>query len=407
LPREVLQKVIIPLWNAYSFFVTYARIDKYEPEFSIDEKISDNKLDRWIFSATEVLIGEVTERLEAYDATKAALGIEKFIDDLTNWYIRRSRRRFWKSENDADKKQAYDTLYHVLVTLTKVMAPFMPFVTEEMYQNLVLEGVSGARKTEPESVHLTLWPKSHEALIDEELNREMRAIKAIVTLGRAARERAQVKTRQPLSKITVASGDPVVEKISADFLDLIKDELNVKEVEFVKEAKDFARVVVKLNGDVVGPKYGDDAQKVFKAAERGEDPEIDDGKLKLGEFALEADEFEIGYEGADGVQVESVEGFVVGLDMEVTEELKMEGMARELVRSIQDLRKKADYEVDDRIELRVVTGTEVKAVFDKFADYIRKETLADGIVMLEEEGDVDESEDIKLEGHEVWIGVKR
>ncbi|MDZ4217346.1 MAG: DUF5915 domain-containing protein, partial [Candidatus Gracilibacteria bacterium] len=334
-----------------------------------------NKLDRWIVSELSTLIRGMTEGLDEYDLMRGLDPLVRFIDSLTNWYIRRSRRRFWKGESDADKSEAYQTLYTVLVEVCKLLAPFAPFITEEMYRNL----------TGLKSVHLSDWPETEESRIDESLNREMEIARQIVTLGHAARAKANMKVRQPLGTIEIAlSPDLIDRKDLEDQLEVIREELNIKEIRFLSSVEGKVRILVKPNAKLLGPKYGAAVQHIITEAKAGHYKELENGNYRVLDFELSLNEIEIAYEaleeGKGHLVVEAGQGIVVILDTEITPELRREGFARDIVRSIQDLRKQADLKVDDRIIIGLTTESEdVQTTIAEHQDYIRKETLANEI----------------------------
>ncbi|OGI25964.1 MAG: hypothetical protein A3J76_00495 [Candidatus Moranbacteria bacterium RBG_13_45_13] len=317
------------LWNTYSFFVLYANIDKFQPQnVERGTRNVDNLLDKWIVSELNSLIKDVNRHMESYELNKTARLFPVFIDNLSNWYIRRSRKRFWKSENDEDKKQAYVTLHYVLTELSKLMAPFTPFVAEEIYKNL----------TGKDSVHLADFPKANEKLIDDELNKQMQLVRKFVKMGLAARAASGIKVRQPLPELMVN------EMLDDDLLYLVKDEVNVKKVGF----------------------YG----------------------------SIEKD---------PGIYIEEEGNAMAGLNIVLTEDLRLEGEARELIRRIQELRKKAGFEVDNRIMICYQGGSEI---FEKFEDMITRETLATGVI--ESPGmDSDIEEFIPLETTPIRVWLKK
>lgn len=341
---ENVRGMLRMLWNTYSFFVLYANIDKFESPATNYKLQTTNLLDRWIVSELNQLIKSVNLHMEAYELNKTARLFPEFIDKLSNWYVRRSRKRFWKSENDADKNEAYRTLRYVLVELAKLIAPFTPFVAEEIYRNLTspqpppYKGEGDTNEDEVISVHLADFPQADEALIDSELNKKMQLTRRFVKLGLAARARVGIKVRQPLAELKIN------EDIGKDLGELIKEEVNVKKVAFaggVAEEPGFVR------------------------------------------------EEEINWE--------------VGLDTTITEDLRLEGEARELVRRIQELRKKAGYEVDNRIKLCYQGGGDI---FGKFEDLIAKEVLATEICD-HEDSEADISELVALERMPVKIWLKK
>lgn len=383
---DVVRNFILPIWNAYSFFTTYANIDKWEPKKSVK---STNKLDRWILAALNELIEEETRHMNGYDLQKASNAMYSFVDSLTNWYIRRSRRRFWKSEDDNDKKMAYSTLYKVLTTLCQLIAPFTPFVSEEIYRNLTGE----------ESVHLSDYPKEEKGKADAKLMEEMFIAKTIVSLGLASRAKSKIKVRQPLSKVQVALADQYDKSLLKDQMEIIKEELNVKEIEVIENPSDLATVIAKPNAKLLGPKYGKEVQTIIQTAKEGKFERLDNGNIKVLDYELTPEEMEIAYLSKEGADIETEAGILVALDTKVTPELEMEGKARDLVRQIQELRKAADYKVDDRITVALIGAD--KELLKKFGDYIKAETLATKIVEEMEDGD----QFTELDG--ITIKVKR
>ena len=399
---DVVRNFILPIWNSYSFFVTYANIDKWDPKLGLPvntatgEKMlaSTNKLDLWIIALLNELIETEIKWMEKYDLQKASNTIYSFVENLTNWYIRRSRRRFWKSEDDEDKKMAYQTLYIVLTKLCQIVAPFMPFISEEIYRNLTGE----------ESVHLTKYPTPESADGNPRLMEEMFATKTIVSLGLASRAKTKLKVRQPLSKVQIALGDQYDKSILDDQIEIIKEELNVKEIEFIDNPSDLATVIAKPNAKLLGPKYGKDVQTIITTAKSGKFERLDNGNIVVGEdpnprYELLPEEMEIAYLGKEGKDVETEAGILIALDTEITPELEMEGNARDIVRQIQELRKSADYKVDDRIVVALINID--KTLIEKFGDYIKNETLATSI-----ENDITEPDEF-IDIDEVTIKIKR
>jgi isoleucyl-tRNA synthetase len=310
-----VQQFFIPLWNCYSFFVQYARLDGFDaaqPAVPVAER---HVLDRWLLSKLSGLTTAVTTGLDAYDANEPARRIQRFVDDLSNWYIRRSRRRFWKSQSDRDKLAAYQTLYEALRTVCQLMAPFAPFTSDAMYRNL----------SEDQSVHLSDFPEPtpyHDAQVEADMTRARQAVEA----GLAARDAARLKVRQPLASIALP-GDPLPD----DVAQIVREELNVKAL-------------------------------VFGAPE-------------------------------------------VKLDTEITEELRLEGLAREVVRAIQDRRKKAGLNVEDRIDTRYETDGMLSRAIERHGDYIKAETLS--VTLQPGRADDFDGEQMMLEGEQIWIGLKR
>ena len=340
---EVTRGFILPLWNVYSFFVTYANIDKFNPT-EVRTGIVPSELDRWIISELNQLIVDVDTGLSGYDPTSAGRKIEIFVDELSNWYVRRSRRRFWKSENDTDKYAAYQTLYTCLVTLTRLIAPFTPFIAEDMYRNLVAE--SDAKQ--PESVHMTDFPIADKSKIDTQLSEDIRLAMKISSLGRSARATAAIKVRQPLPVALVslveAREKASFERIKAQVI----EELNVKTVELA-DAAALAR---------------------------------------------------------EGYKISSDGGYSMAVPINIPPELKAEGMAREIVHRLQTMRRTADFDIADYITTYYQGDSYIADVMRDFGDYIRQETLSKQIIDTQpEEGS--HSESFKLEGHNFTMGVKR
>ncbi len=398
--EEVVRKVLLPIWNSYSFFVTYANIDNWQP--SKDALLpghtpkTTNKLDKWIISELEQLLKDLTAEMDAYDLQGAAEPIADFVDSLTNWYIRRSRRRFWKSDSDEDKNEAYGTLYYCLVRLSQLIAPFTPFIAEEIYRNL----------TNAESVHLSDWPDFDESKIDKDLNAEMGLVRKIVALGHGVRAKKMVKVRQPLLKVQVALPEGIAEGMLIAQREVILEELNVKDLELIKEASTIVDCHVTANARVLGPKYGGEVQNIIREVKEGRFEIVGD-KVKVLGFELSGEEVEIGFKGKEGYDVASENGLVVALDTNVTDELKIEGHARDIVRFIQDLRKEADFEVDNRIVVEVKSSSdEISKAVVAFEDYIKRETLADEINPENVVG-WDKVLETSIEGDTVQISVKK
>jgi isoleucyl-tRNA synthetase len=403
---EVIRKFVLTLWNTYSFYTLYANIDGFDPEAYEGSAGGEAEraagaqrslMDRWILSELHILIKKVTAELDAYDAFAAGRAIADFVDELSNWYVRRSRRRFWKSEADADKAAAYLTLNECLVTAAKLLAPFTPFLAEEIYRNLVAERSPEA----PESVHLVDWPVADEALIDEDLSFRMAVARQVVNLGRAARNAAQIKTRQPVAAAVVAcrpKEQAAIENLAA----VVAEELNVKRIDFVASASELVTYVVKPNYRTLGPKFGKNMPAVAAAVaalpadETGDriaggrsvtvcvpspvevGPGGPEGLLAppVREYEFEPDDFVVETHEREGYKVEREGALAVAIAIALTPELLQEGLARELVHHIQNTRKAADFNIDDRIHLRLAGPPEIADMLAVHGDWVRKETLA-------------------------------
>lgn len=372
--REVLKTVIIPYWNAYSFFVTYANIDGIRPAGPPESP--QNPLDRWVLSEAERLVEMVRAQLDAYELQKAIDPIVAFIDSLNNWYIRRSRRRFWKSENDADKEQAYGTLYSVLRTLTLVSAPIIPFITESIYRNI-------RTSTDPISVHLCDYPQPDTGRRDPELERKMDATRQAVSLGRAIRTMHNLKIRQPLSALHIVTRDTAVRRVLREMEDIIRDELNVKAVVFRENEEDLVEYSAKANFRELGPRLGKRMREAAQVIEQLSPREIhqllEGGLLSID---LAGETVEIGIESVlvqrqekENLKVLNEGSLTVALDPEITEELRQEGVVRDVIRAVQNLRKDQGFEVTDRIVLSIEADEELLAAVRAFEDYLAGETL--------------------------------
>ena len=357
LVQESLRRFFLTYWNTYSFFVTYANLDGFDPMTAGEGERTD--LDRWVLSELNALVRKVTDGLEEYDPTTTGRAIQEFVDDLSNWYVRRSRRRFWKGELDADKLAAYQTLYTCLVTVAKLLAPFTPFTAEAVYRNLV----GSVDQSAPESVHLAEWPEADESLVDQALMEETRVVMRVVSLGRAARQESQMKVRQPLASATAFVHSTAQKEALERMADQVLDELNVKELRVKALSEEFTETYTRPDD-------------VLRAAGEGH------------------------------VLAEDEAGYGVAVDTRLTPELKDEGLARELVHRLQNLRKEAGLEISDRIVAYHGESARVAAVVAGHGDYIREETLADEIVSGPAP-DGAASEAVKVDGAEVTLAVRK
>jgi isoleucyl-tRNA synthetase len=372
-----LKNVIIPLWNSYSFFVTYASIDGASPSAAPDRPA--NPLDRWILSEAARLVEETTRQLDAYDLQKAIDPIVEFIDLTNNWYIRRSRRRFWRSENDSDKAQAYQTLYAVLLTLVKVAAPIIPFITEEIYRNLRTADM-------PESVHLCPFPAYEATRRDLGLEREMALARRAVSLGRALRTMHNLKIRQPLKALHLVTRDPAEKAVLAAMRELIREEINVKEVVLRDNEEELVEYAAKANFKVLGKTLGKDMKEAAARIEKlgGGDIRtlLAGGTVDLAvadrSIPLSADGILVTRTEKEHLKVLNEGSLTVALDPELTPELVREGLVRDLVRGVQNLRKERGLAVTDRIELEISGSEELRRAVEAFQERLTGETLADG-----------------------------
>ncbi len=379
---EVRRKVLT-LWNTYSFFVTYARLDKFDPMSTLDESTLA-ELDKWILARLNQLVGQARKDYDTYQADKLMLKINRFVDELSNWYVRRSRRRFWKSENDTDKWAAYHTLYQALVTLAKLIAPVSPFFTESMYQNLVV----ALDPTAPQSIHLCSFPEVDERWLDDDLLRRVAVVIKTVELGRAARNKANMKVRQPLASISVYFPDAADKSFALDLQDQILEELNIKILRVVETADDLVKYDIKPNLGLLGPKYGkdmsqirnligaSDPQDLLKQSKAGEIIRLGD---EHGSFDLLPEELMITTIEPEGQAVVEDAGVVVAVETELSTELINEGIARDFIRNVQNMRKDAGFDVADRIILYLEVENELQQVIVEYQEYIANEILAETI----------------------------
>ncbi len=348
---------------------------------------------------------EITRGLEEYDVASSIRSADAFLEALSTWYLRRSRRRFWKSTADEDKSFAYRTLFHVLVTFCESLAPLLPFVTEEIYRNLT--GSLREKSGWPESVHLRAWPDIRRDLVDPELNARMDQVLSAVRLGRSAREKVQIRVRQPLSRLWILSVDGTRPGLDDDLRGQIAQELNVKEVLLDGRMIELVRREVKLNFPVLGAKLGPAMKEVSKAAREGTWNLRADGMLEIGGQTLAPGEYDLQFVGVGDKAAAQDRGLVVVLDTVISDALRREGYAREIVRCVQDLRKQAGYNVEDRIALCYRSSDpRVAEVFSQHGGTIGEETLATRI--HPEEETVDQSDELKLDdGLTVWVGVRK
>jgi isoleucyl-tRNA synthetase len=411
---EMLRQFTLTLWNTYSFFTTYANLDGWRPSALPVSELALTSTDRWALARLNMLVRDVTSMLDKYDVYGPAKAIESFVEELSNWYVRRNRRRFWKAEGDADKQAAYTTLHTCLTTLARLLAPSMPFMAEEIYRNLVAEQDPSA----PESVHLANWPEVDQTLIDEQLLADTALLLETLSLGRAARRSAGLKVRQPLGAILVRTQrSEQLRRFEAE----LRDELNVKGVRYLDSSTDFVEYRFKPNLRAVGKKYGKlvpaltaalrelggaEARAAAHAIERGLSVALTiDGQS----YDLLPDELLVESSSPEGYVVAEGNGVLVALDTAVTPELEAEGLARELVRNIQDARKIAGFAIADRISVYLggVDGGILAAALQTWGDYVRAETLADELVLGPAPAGVN-SEPLDLDlGTPLTLGVAR
>jgi isoleucyl-tRNA synthetase len=377
---DVASSFINTFWNTYAFFVMYARLDEVDLSRAIPDEARP-EIDRWIISLLEQTIEETTAALDDYDALKAGAAIERFVDQLSNWYVRRNRRRFWKAASGDDKQSAYVTLYECLDAVHRLMAPFVPFLTEAVYQNLVRR----VDRDAPPSVHMASWPSGNAARIDRQLLAETEVVQRVVGLGRAARNASRLKVRQPLARLLVRVPDDAATEAVTRHEDQILDELNVKSLEIIPRDARLVSYRIKPNLPLLGKRYGKlipairehlaaaDGTAIAAAVARRETQTF---TIAGQELAIEPEALLVESTSAEGFACAEEGGYLVGLDTRLDEELELEGLARELVRAIQEARKQAGLEVSDRIVLFVDGDERVATVIARHKDYLMSETLA-------------------------------
>ena len=389
--RDALQQFILPLWNSHSFFVSYANIDSYHPE-SIDPPETVNQLDRWILAKLYETCKRITEHMNNYQINKYVEPLDSLMDGLTNWYIRRSRRRFWGMELSGDKKSAYDTLLYVLVNTCLLLAPVAPIISEKLYRNL----------TGDLSVHLADWPEIPDEFEDTELLERMDLVQNIIYLARSVRNKNQIKNRQPLPTLRVAVSSNELAGVVSEFEGIIREELNVKEVTLVGDVSDIAEIKQAPNFAVIRAKYPERMVEIIKTVKSGA-YELTDQYARLS-FDSGAEDFDsdiilVDYQSKDGHYLASGGGVVVSLDLTITQELRDEGLAREMIRNIQDARKQSGYEIMDRITISV-DG----AYPSGWGDYICAETLGEFGEVPEPDASFTVQDD---NGSDITIKIKR
>ena len=403
--QEGQRKFMGTLWNTYAFFVLYANIDNFDAtKYTLDyDKLP--VMDKWLLSKLNTVVGEVDDNLDHYRIPEAARALQEFVDEMSNWYVRRSRERFWAKGMEQDKINAYMTLYTALVTICKTAAPMIPFMTEDIYQNLV----RSIDKDAPESIHLCDFPVANEQHIDKELEDNMEAVLKIVVIGRACRNTANIKTKQPIGKMYVKADFA----LSEYFVEIIEDELNVKNVEFTEDVSAFTSYTFKPQLRTVGPKYGKYLKQIQQTLASLDGNQAmaklkAEGALKLDnisdEVVLCEEDLLISMAQKEGYVSDSEGGVTVVLDTNLTPELIEEGMVREIISKLQTMRKEADFEVTDRIHVTYSGSDKVGGIFEKYGENIKTVVLADTVT----EGTTDGyQKEWKINGETVLLGVQK
>ncbi len=419
LVKEVVGKFLLTLWNSYSFFVTYANLNGFDPGTAAVPLAERSVLDRWVLARLSALVGRVTEALENYDVPGATRPISDFVEELSNWYVRLSRRRFWNTDAQAngetalspDALGAHQTLYEVLVTLSHLLAPFTPFIADEMYRNLV----AGPNPDAPASVHLSRWPEPRPDYADDGLVRDMAVAQRVVSLGRAARESASLRLRQPLAEAIVGLPNPREAEALQRLASEVMEELNVKALRTVTASSDLVEVAIHPLPKQLGSKYGRrfpairqallamDPLAVAAAVEAGQPVTV---TVEGSSLEILPEEIEIRKSPRPGLAVAEEAGYLVAVTTELTDELRLEGYAREISRNIQELRKKSGFEISDRIRTTVAAGPALAPLWARHGAAIASDTLSVEFV----EGAPAEdafTTTVVVDGHEVVVGIKK
>ena len=402
---EGQRKFMSTLWNTYAFFVLYANIDNFDASKYTLDKDSLSVMDKWLLSKLNTVVKAVDNHLENYRIPEAARALQEFVDEMSNWYVRRSRDRFWAKGMEQDKINAYMTLYTALVTISKTAAPMIPFMTEDIYQNLVCS----IDKTAPESIHLCDFPVADESLIDKDLEAAMEAVLDIVVMGRAARNAANIKNRQPIGTMFVKAGNALDEV----YQEIIADELNVKKVTFTDDVRDFTSYTFKPQLKTVGPKYGKFLGGIKQYLAQVDGNEAMDTLNANGcitfdvngtSVVLSKDDLLIDMAQKEGYVSQADNNMTVVLDTNLTEELIEEGFVREVISKIQTMRKEADFEVMDKITVYAKDNAKIADLLSKNAEEVKNDVLATDIIFDDMQG---YSKEWNINGENVVLGVKK
>ena len=407
LVEESSRKTFTTLWNVYSFFVTYANLSNFSIKENLLKSEKRTELDIWIQSELNETIKKVTEGLEKYEPSEAARPINQFIEQLSNWYVRRNRRRFWKTDNSTDSLIALNILYDCLVKVTQISAPFIPFLSEEIYRNLI----QISKKDNYESIHLSQWPEYNQKEINEDLSDKIKLVQKMISMGRRTRQQSSIKIRQPLGGITFITKNKKEKDFLTEASNEIKEELNVKQVSFHEFNSELIQYTIKINKATMGPKIGKAVNKLEEAIVKEDVLEILNTLNKgepynLLEHKLEFKDLNIKVDAIDGYAAAEESGYIAILNTEITEELALEGAAREIIRHIQDRRQKMNFEVSDRIAIQFNKNKLLENVLEKYSDFIADETLAISISEDNEEGD-SEIFNFQVDNTEIKLSIEK
>jgi isoleucyl-tRNA synthetase len=416
LAHEEVRRFFLPLWNTYGFFVTYARLDGWAPSGDSGADTADGVaaartlLDRWILSRLAAVSAEVGAALDGFDAQRATRAIEAFVDELSNWYVRRNRRRFWKGELDDDKRAAYATLHRVLVDTARLLAPFVPHFADALWQNLVTAVDADA----PDSVHLAAFPQASAADLDRELEGAVALARRVVALGRTARAASGMRTRQPLSSVRVKLPAPAGGQLSPDpdvaaaLTTEILDELNVKALDVLTDESEMVERTLYPLLPVLGPRRGAAVGAVMAAARTGDWRLLDDGRVAVGGVELEADEFQLTARARPGHEVAEDGDLLVALDTALDDALAAEGLAREVAHRLQTMRKTAGYQISDRVEAWIGGEPAVLATLEPHRAWLADEILAVKLHLGAEAPDgAEATEELPADGAALRLALRR
>tara|TARA_Y100001968_G_scaffold93066_1_gene83652 strand:+ start:1628 stop:4945 length:3318 start_codon:yes stop_codon:yes gene_type:complete len=407
---DEVRKRLITLWNTYSFFITYARLDDFDPNNYHDiNTLNLTKLDRWILAKVNELVKLSTEHYNQYQIYKFLDEVVKFIDHLSNWYVRRNRRRFWKSENDEDKITAYATLYETLLIFIKIMAPIIPFVTDKMYKNLVVSNDANNF----DSIHLTTFPTYRKSWENDKLIEEIDTIISIVSMGRSARNIANIKNRQPLDKLVIYSSDDI-EVMLENNKKQILDELNIKELKFIKNQNEIVSYDIKPNFSLLGQKFGNNMKDIIKIITDLEPQKVVE-KIRYNksiyieyggeQYSIDPDEILVDEQPRGDYSIVSNRTFTVGVYTVLSESLIKEGIVRDMVRHIQNIRKEMNFNVEDRIDIFISGSDKINDALIDNKLYFLNEVL--GVSFNDESIKFNNSKNIKSSGEDVLISIKK
>ena len=408
--HEIVRRFLLPLWNTYGFFVTYARLDGWTPDQTDGADGARTLLDRWILSRLDALVGEVRDALDDYDPSRGARAIEAFVDDLSNWYVRRNRRRFWKGELDADKRAAHATLHEVLTTLARLLAPFVPHLADAMWDNLVAAVDANA----PDSVHLVDVPDRVPGRADSAVDEAVGLARRTVALGRAARSASAVRTRQPLrvARVKLPSGAASFADdatLDAELRREIAEELNVRGIELIPDESDMVERTLYPLLPVIGPRHGASVGAIMAGARSGAWRSNADGTVEVADLTLQPDEFQLNARARPGHEVAEDEDLLVALDTTLDDELEAEGLAREVAHRLQALRKAAGYDISDRVQVAIAADADAAARLTPHRDWLADELLATRVEIGADASldAADGSASVDLDGATIRLSVAR